>query len=120
MTVLVKQVLMSTLTAGFLSVSFTACSDDTNDLLNDMSAARPVATGETLQPVGLMYTDFINEHDVCILNADTTQISVSKAFAEKKGIDNFVNRPMGIWLNLRDRSFLRKGLSQRLEGDRYY
>ena len=119
MSVLVKQVLMSTLTAGLFAVLFTACSDDTNDLLNEMSTTSPIATGEALQPVGLMYTDFINEYDVCILNADTTEIAISKAFAEKKGLDNFVNRPMGIWLNLRDRSFLRKGLSQRLEGNRY-
>ena len=97
--VLVKQVLMSTLTAGMFAVSFTACSDD-SDLMSENNAADNgfIAGGSQLQkPIGLVYTDFINSNDVQILNADTTIISVNKAYADKMGITNFVNHPMGIW-----------------------
>jgi hypothetical protein len=119
LSVWVKQVLMSTVTVAMIAMSFTACSDD--DVMNEASDlnATQAANNEPLKAVGLMYNDFINLNDVQILNADTTMISISKEFAEKKGLDNFVNRPMGIWLTFRERSFLRKGVSQRLEGDRY-
>ena len=89
--VLVKQVLMSTLTAGMFAVSFTACSDD-SDLMSENNAADNgfIAGGSQLQkPIGLVYTDFINSNDVQILNADTTIISVNKAYADKMGITNF-------------------------------
>ena len=116
---LVKQVLMSTLTVGIIAMIFTACSD--NDVMNEPSdlQAAQTAPGEPLDAVGLVYNDFITPNDVQILDADTTQISISKEYAEKQGINNFVNRPMGIWLTFRERSFLRKGISQHLEGDRY-
>ena len=123
MTVLVKQVLMSTLTAGLFAVSFTACSDD-SDLISENNAADNgfIAAGSNDQlqkPLGLVYTDFINSNDVQILNADTTIISVSKAYADKMGITNFVNHPMGIWQNFEELAYLRRATAQRLEGDRY-
>ena len=71
------------------------------------------------EPVGFIFNDFLTPDDIQILNADTTQISISKELADKKGIDNFVNRPMGIWLNFREASFLRRGTKQTLAGDRY-
>lgn len=74
---------------------------------------------ELAEPLGLVYKDFINPNDVQILNADTTEISVSKAYADKMGIDNFVNHPMGIWQSQNERAYLRRPIAQRLEGDRY-
>ena len=123
MTVLVKQVLMSTLTAGLFAMSFTACSDD-SDLVGENNAAENdfIAAGSNDQlqkPLGLVYTDFINRNDVQILDADTTIISVSKAYADKMGITNFVNHPMGIWQNFQELAYLRRATAQRLEGDRY-
>ena len=119
--VLVKQVLMSTLTAGMFAVSFTACSDD-SDLMSENNAADNgfIAGGSQLQkPIGLVYTDFINSNDVQILNADTTIISVNKAYADKMGITNFVNHPMGIWQSYKELAYLRRATTQRLEGDKY-
>ena len=113
--ILVKSVLMSIITA--VTVSFTACTDDA-DLMNESSEAQ-VLNSEPKEPVGFIYNDFLTPEDIQILNADTTQISISKELADKKGIDNFVNRPMGIWLNLREASFLRRGTKQTLAGDRY-
>ena len=113
--ILVKSVLMSIITA--VTVSFTACTDDA-DLMNE-SAEAQVLNSEPKEPVGFIYNDFLTPEDIQILNADTTQISISKELADKKGIDNFVNRPMGIWLNLREASFLRRGTKQTLAGDRY-
>ncbi len=114
---MVNLMLMSIVTAA-ISISFTACSDEL-DTLNETAPAAAKTDGEALEAVGLMFNDFIHQNDVQILNADTTLIAINKAFADKKGINNFVNRPMGIWLTFRERSFLRRGLSQRLEGDRY-
>ena len=113
--ILVKSVLMSIITA--VTVSFTACTDDA-DLMNESSETQAL-NNEPKEPVGFIFNDFLTPEDIQILNADTTQISISKELADKKGIDNFVNRPMGIWLNLREASFLRRGTKQTLAGDRY-
>ena len=97
--IMVKQVLMSIITAGIFTFGFTSCSDD-DPMSQDGAAANQEITsdGEGIsKPIGLVYTDFITENDVQILNADTTEIAVSKALADKKGITNFVNHPMGIW-----------------------
>ena len=58
----------------------------------------PAAANEgtsALEAYGLTFETFENENDVQILNADTTEISVSKAYADKLGITSFVNHPMG-------------------------
>ena len=97
--IMVKQVLMSIITAGIFTFGFTSCSDD-DPMSQDGAVANQEITsdGEGIsKPIGLVYTDFITENDVQILNADTTEIAVSKALADKKGITNFVNHPMGIW-----------------------
>lgn len=122
--IMVKQVLMSMLTAGMITFSFalTSCSDDEiqNEVSNNDESALVVGNeNELAQPLGLVYKDFINPNDVQILNADTTEISVSKAYADKMGIDNFVNHPMGIWQSQNERAYLRRPIAQRLEGDRY-
>ena len=73
--VLVKQVLMSTLTAGMFAFSFSSCSDET-DLQPVPADDTEIAAqdGQGLkEPIGLVYSDFINENDVMILDADTTQ-----------------------------------------------
>ena len=121
---MVKSMFMSILTAGIFSFSFalTSCSDD-NDMLNEANNDESVIVAgsedELAKPLGLVYKDFINPNDVQILNADTTEISVSKAYADKMGIDNFVNHPMGIWQSQNERAYLRRPIAQRLVGDRY-
>lgn len=106
---------------GIVTVSvawgFMACSSD------DDTAKAPeviVANENDLigEPIGLVYTDFITENDV-VHNADTTVLTISKALADKKGITNFVNRPMGIWDKKEHLSYLRRATEQRLEGDHY-
>ena len=119
--VLVKQVLMSTLTAGMFAFSFSSCSDET-DLQPAPADDTEIAAqdGQGLkEPIGLVYSDFINENDVMILDADTTQLSISKALADKKGITDFVQRPMGIWQGFEQRAYLRRATAQELVGDRY-
>ena len=64
---LANMMLMSIAAAA--TVSFTACSDDVIE--NEKQGAATVKASETdrlLEPIGLMYTDFINENDVTILN----------------------------------------------------
>lgn len=115
---LVNLMLMSIVAT--VAVSFTACSDDVIDDIKKGDEVVTAKEGEKLQaPVGLVYKDFITPSDVTILNADTTEIAVSKAFADKKGITNFVNRPMGIWDDKNHDSYLRRATEQRLVGDRY-
>lgn len=120
--VMVKQVLMSTATAVFFACGLTSCSDDI-DLASEGSAPDGCAvasSGDKLEkPIGLVYSDFISSNDVQILNADTTLISVSKAYADKIGVTSFVNHPMGIWQDFKELAYLRRATSQRLDGDKY-
>lgn len=120
---LVKQVLMSSLTAGIFAFGFSSCADDDfeSPVNNNAADNAQVASNEDgiRKPYGLVYTDFINSNDVQILNADTTMISVSKAYADKMGITDFVNHPMGIWQSLDERAYLRRATAQRLENGKY-
>ena len=82
--VLVNQVLMSIVTAGIFSFSFafTSCSDDDDMLLNGGAPSAETEqdyNGQLQEPLGLSFYDFETTEDVTILNADTTEISVSKA-----------------------------------------
>ena len=119
---LVKLALMSTLTAGIMSFSFalTSCSDD-DILANEVMPPEmgQEYNGPLQEPYGLSFYDFETTEDVTILNADTTQISVSKALADKMGIQSFLGHPMGIWDNPEHRAYLRRATKEKLEGDRY-
>ena len=121
---LVKTMFMNILTAGTL-FAFTACSKD-EPLMDDKTIAAPVsneasvaARGGIPEAYGLKYDEFITPNDVEILNDDTTQIAVSKAFADKKGITDFVNHPMGIKQRFEDMPYLRRAVKQELVGDKY-
>ena len=120
---LVKQVLMSIVTAGIFSFSFSlaSCSDDelVDNGLGVETSHEQDYNGPLLEPYGLSFYDFETTEDVMILNADTTQISVSKALADKLGIASFVGHPMGIWDNPEHRAYLRRATSEKIEGDRY-
>ena len=123
--VMVKSMFMSILTAGIFSFgfAFTACSAD-DDMANEFAAdnSQEITAGENegiKRPIGLVYSDFITPNDVQILNADTTQIAVSKALADKLGIRDFVSRPMGIWQSLDECAYLRRATAQKLIGDKY-
>lgn len=99
-------------------VSFTACSDDL--MVNDNQPADNAQTrGELLEAYGLTYQDFNSSSDVVILNADTTEISVSKDLADKLGIHTFVNHPLGIWHQINQLPYARKAIAEKLVGDRY-
>lgn len=105
--------------AATFAVSFTACTDDlmadNEPSMNNTSEAQ----GELLEAYGLTYQDFETPSDVMILNADTTEISVSKALADKLGITTFVNHPMGIWHQIEQLPYARKATKEQLVGDRY-
>ena len=118
---LVKLALMSTLTAGIFSFSFalTSCSDD--ELDNGMVEPVSAQQGDysNYEPYGLTYHNFDSDNDVQILNADTTEIAVKKSLADKLGITNFENHPLGIWDSPNHMAYGRKGLKQELVGDTY-
>ena len=96
----------------------TACADD-DDPKKDPDPVNPGEESVTLgEPIGLVYTDFLTENDVTH-NADTTELTISKALADKKGITDFVNRPMGIWDKKEHRAYLRRATEQQLVGDHY-
>ena len=75
-----------------------ACEKDSPD-------PEPPATN--LSPLVMTYEDFITPDDVQIVSPDSTYISVSKAFVEKMGIDNFKNRPVTIWRTIGTVPFVR-------------
>ena len=120
---LVKQVLMSIVTAGIFSFSFalTSCSDDVNDLGTPGGEFETSTPGDYSQyePYGLTYHNFDGEDDVQIMNADTTEIAVKKSLADKLGITNFENHPLGIWDSPSHKAYGRKALEQQLVGDTY-
>lgn len=119
--IMVKTLLMSILTAGIFSFSFalTSCSDDALD----NGTVEPVSAQQgdysNYEPYGLTYHNFDSEDDVQILNADTTEIAVKKSLADKLGITNFENHPIGIWDSPSHMAYGRKGLKQELVGDIY-
>lgn len=103
------------------ATAFTACADDRLDD-NSSNSSTDLKAGEQeviLKPIGLCHQDFITPGDVQILNADTTEIAVSKALADKLGITEFVNHPMGIWQKMGESAYLRRATAQKLVGDRY-
>ena len=121
--VLVKQVLMSIVTAGIFSFSFafTSCSDDefTNNVNNTEDGSDKIGNYADFEPYGLTYHNFDGADDVKILNADTTEIAVKKSLADKLGITNFENHPLGIWDDPGHLAYGRKALEQQLVGDTY-
>ena len=120
---LVKQVLMSIVTAGIFSFSFafTSCSDDefTNNVNNTEDGSDKIGNYADFEPYGLTYHNFDGADDVKILNADTTEIAVKKSLADKLGITNFENHPLGIWDDPGHLAYGRKALEQQLVGDTY-
>ena len=118
--VMVKQVFMSILTAGIFSFSFSSCSQDdiliSGGLNSEMESEY---SGPALGSYGLNFQDFIQAGDVQILDADTTQIAVSKAFADKIGIKSFPGHPMGIRQSNEEDAYMCKATRQKLVGDRY-
>ncbi len=110
-------VLMSILFAATLS--FVSCSDES---MEDNSTSQAVPEGADtalLEAYGLTFQNFISDDDVQILDADTTEISVSKALAEKLGIETFVGHPLGIWHSESQLPYSRKATAEKLVGDRY-
>ena len=121
---LVNKMFMNILTAGTFAVAMTfgltACSDE----LENNGAAADNTSAEAgdysqFEPYGLTYQNFVSENDVQILNADTTEIAVSKKLADKLGITSFVNHPLGIWQAIDQLPYARKAKEERLEGDMY-
>ena len=112
---------MSIVTAGMITFpfGFASCSDDALD----NGTAEPVSAQQgdysNYEPYGLTYHNFDSEDDVQILNADTTEIAVKKSLADKLGITNFKNHPLGIWDAPSHKAYGRKGLEQQLVGDTY-
>ena len=119
--IMVKQVLMSIVTAGIITFpfGFASCSDDAldNSMVEPVSAQQ--GDYSNYEPYGLTYHNFDSEDDVQILNADTTEIAVKKSLADKLGITNFENHPIGIWDSPSHMAYGRKGLKQELVGDTY-
>ena len=103
------------------TITFTSCQDDRIEDSKENSAAA-VTRGASQGPAeayGLTYHNFTGKDDVTILKADTTEISVSKALAEKMGIKTFVGHPMGIWDAQNHLPYARKATAEKLVGDRY-
>ena len=97
---------------------FTACSSDDDAPEKDPTLIVAGDDDPLGEPIGLKYFDFLAEDDVTH-NADTTQLTISKALADSMGITNFVNRPMGVWDRKDHSPYLRRATEQRLVGDRY-
>lgn len=109
----IQRFCLSVLLPLFVGFMVVACSDDDNSGNNDDDPSTSPAA------VSLTYHNFVDANDVIILDADTTQISVSKALADKLGVDSFEGRPMAIWQKVSCLPFIRRVVTERLEADRY-
>lgn len=118
--VIVKQVLMSTLSTAIIAMGFASCTDETEGINASADSQSPPrgAQTELLEAYGLTFHNFTNPDDVTIVDADTTQLSISKAYAEKMGIKSFVNHPMGVWHRAENLPYLRKCTGEKVVGDR--
>ena len=116
---LVKSMFMNILTAGIFAFAFAACSDDLEMGNNPYGETQSQGKETLLEAYGLTYQTFIDENDVQILDKDTTQLSISKAYADKLGITSFVNHPMGIWHNQSQLPYIRKAIAEQLVNGRY-
>lgn len=123
--ILVNSMFKNILTAGTVAFAmifgFTACSDELANESSERQSDEIPAGADTrlLEAYGLMYNDFESDNDVQILNADTTEIAVSKQLADKLGITSFVGHPMGIWQAVDQLPYARKAIEERLVGDTY-
>ncbi len=103
-------------------MSFTACSsDDGGDSPGTEPATVVVEEADTTLIV-IDHYNMLSESDVIILNADTSQIAVSKAFIDRKGykdVEKSSNRNGCVWQKISRLPFYFKIKSARLEGDRY-
>lgn len=102
--------------------AFIACSDELANESSESNKLDEIPAGadtRLLEAYGLMYNDFESDNDVQILNADTTEIAVSKQLADKLGITSFVVHPMGIWQAVDQLPYARKAIEERLVGDTY-
>ncbi len=119
----VNQMFMNIVTAAIFTFAFTACSDDLDSMDSRQMATddtkEKVSGGVLLDPIALNYFDFNTSGDVQILTPDTTQISVSKALADKMGVNSFVDHPMGVWEGEHIRPYHVRATKQVLMGDRY-
>ena len=116
---LVKTMFMNILTAGVFTFAFTACSDELESNASTDNAPTEAGDYSLFEPYGLTYQNFENENDVRILNADTTEIAISKKLADKMGITSFVNHPLGIWQGIDQLPYARKAIEEKLVGDMY-
>ena len=122
---MVNKMFMNILTAGTfafaMTFGFTSCSDELENTASTPEDKASAQAGDysKYEPYGLTYQNFVSENDVQILNADTTEIAVSKKLADKLGITSFVNHPLGIWQGIDQLPYARKAKEERLEGDMF-
>lgn len=77
----------------------------------------PVA-GDTA-PFAMVYEDFITPDDITIDSADTTMISVSRAYADKIGVNDFEGRVVTIWRTIGTTPFIRYINDVKKKSDKY-
>lgn len=91
-----------------------SCSDD-ND--GTSSSDEPAPSADTTV-ISLTYHNFSADDDILILDADTTQLSVSKTLAETLCIKHFTGRPLAVWQKINRLPFIRRAVSEAEDGDR--
>lgn len=83
---------------------FTACSDDGEAL---PGGGKPDAASEDTVGIVLSYDKFLTPEDVEIMSADTTVISVSRAFVESQEIAVEAGKAVCIWRTMDTEPFIR-------------
>ncbi len=112
------------LAAIFISgtMAFTACSSDDGGNSPGTEQGTVVVGDADTTLIVIDHYNMQSENDVTILNADTSQIAVSKAFIDRKGykdIERSSERCGCVWQKVSRMPFYFKIKSARLNGDKY-
>ena len=99
--------------------TITSCQDDAIEPENNNADVTRSGDQKLKEAYGLSFENFVTENDVQILNADTTEISINKALAEKLGITSFKDHPIGIWDKKSHLPYARKAMEEKIVGDRF-
>ena len=99
--------------------TITSCQDDAIEPKNNNADVTRSGEQKLKEAYGLSFENFVTENDVKILNADTTEISINKALAEKLGITSFKYHPIGIWDKKSHLPYARKAMEEKIVGDRF-
>lgn len=117
-----KRFLIFVICSIIFAVQLTSCRNDKiDDVAADIEKEHKTeeSSAGAVSPIGLTYHNFISDDDVEILDSDTTEISVSRALAERLGVESFLNHPISVWQRINNMPYMRRVIGEKITDDRF-